>query len=152
MPSPFAASIVVCASSALVLRLTRLPEFRIGAVREQDVGAFLVVEHAAETISPKPDAASHGVTPALLIAFTSAPFSISSASSVFQPRYAAEQRVLTVRGGALRISTQPKQKPDDGKRLRFGDRAFTNASIEPGRRHHRRGFRVGRERRIGASR
>src|SRR5207249_11429547 len=36
--------------------------------------------------SPKPDAASQGVTPALLTTFTSAPFSISSSSNLFQPR------------------------------------------------------------------
>src|SRR6266513_5782902 len=36
--------------------------------------------------SPKPDAASQGVTPALLTTFTSASFSISSSSNLFQPR------------------------------------------------------------------
>src|SRR5262245_29760908 len=39
------------ASSASDLRLTRLPQLRIGAMFEQDVRTGLVVEHAAETIA-----------------------------------------------------------------------------------------------------
>src|SRR5690242_12966893 len=98
------------ASSALHLCLTRLPELRIGAVSQQNVRAFLVVEHAAKTIAvprrgkPRCDARfADGVD---VRAFVDEQLQERVPSAI----RGTEQRVLAVGRRSSRIGTELEEK------------------------------------------
>ncbi len=97
--------------------------------------------------SPNPAAASQGVVPTLLTAFTSTPRSINCANAervptpICRASYSAFSPLVVA---PYRIDARPdrRQKFDRSQRLRLSsDRAFSNAIIEARRRH--KGCRIG---------
>src|SRR5213593_2784019 len=116
-------------SPALDLCLTRLAQLRIGPVLQQQIGALLVVEDAAETVAvpgcrePRRDARfAHRVDVRALL-------DQQFEEGVPSPVPRSEQRVFAVGGGSLCIGAELEQECDRIERLRLGDRTLTNPSI-----------------------
>ena len=128
--------------TALVLGFAGVAELRIGAMLEEQIRPFLVIQDAAEPVA---EAGSR--QPGRHARFADRIHIHAEIDQLRQQSVPAaicgtEQGVFTGGGRSLRIHAEIEQKFDAGDRLRLRDRAFSNTMVEARRRHN--GCRIGR--------
>src|SRR6185312_1255619 len=114
---------------ALVLRLAGMAEFRIGAVLQQEVGAFLVIKDAAEPVAgsagrePRRDTRlAHGID---VYAQIDQLCEQVIPAAISRP----EQGIFPERRLALRLHAKLEKEVDDLGRLRFCEQVLTDPMI-----------------------